>query len=152
MRRRSSLRLPHHDYGQPGAYFLTVCTEGKECLLGAIIDDAVRLSEIGEIVESCWWRIPRHLRSVELGAFVVMPNHVHGIVLLTDRATRVSPLRVVVGAFKACGSRNAGRRLWQRGYFERVIRDENELELIQQYIADNPVKWAIDGENPANLV
>jgi REP element-mobilizing transposase RayT len=99
-----------------------------------------------------------HFAAIALDAFVVMPNHFHGI-LLIRRATRASPLRrsgatpsslgAVVGAFKAGCSRRAGRALWQRGYYDRVVRDEEELGAIRQYIADNPCKWATDRENPA---
>lgn len=119
------------------------------CVLGSVAGGIVRPSALGRLVAACWRRLPLHHEAVEVDAFVVMPNHVHGIVILPERATQVSPLPVVVGAFKACATRAAGRPLWQRGYHDRVIRDERELTAIRQYIADNPAAWEADRENPA---
>ena len=152
MRRRNSLRLPEYDYHSAGAYFVTVCSRNRACLFGEIVEGRMRLNRTGQIVETCWRRIPSHLPSVTLDAFIVMPNHVHGIVLLNDRATQVSPVRLVVGAFKACASRNAGVPPWQRGYFDRIIRDEPELALARRYVADNPLKWAIDLKRQPRLL
>lgn len=149
MRARRHPRLRNFDYASPGAYFVTVCVRDRACVLGSVAGGIVRTGELGRLVAACWRRLPHHLEAVELDAFVVMPNHVHGIVILSERATRVSPLTVIVGAFKACATRAAGRPLWQRGYHDRVIRDERELTAIRQYIADNPAKWEADRENPA---
>ena len=81
---RRSTRLPGYDYAQPGAYFVTVCAMGRECLFGAVRDGQVVCSEFGEVVESCWHRIPEHFPCVETDAFVVMPNHINGIILMLD--------------------------------------------------------------------
>jgi putative transposase len=135
-----------------GAYFVTVCSRERACIFARVLDDRVDLSPIGGIVEESWFAIPRHHRGVQLDAFVVMPNHVHGIVAL-HRAGQVRPLPLpaIVGAFKGRASRIAGRRLWQRGYYERVIRGEEELGALREYIEQNPLRWALDRENPNHL-
>jgi putative transposase len=146
--KRKSSRLRDYDYASVGAYFVTACTRGRACLFGAIVADTMRLNRLGKIAEACWAGLPRHLPAVTLDAFVVMPNHIHGIVWLT-RAGHAPPLPFVIGSFKSAASRRVGERLWQRGFYDRVIRDEQELRALRQYIADNPLKWAIDRENPS---
>jgi REP element-mobilizing transposase RayT len=146
--KRVQLRLPWFDYSSTGAYFVTVCTRNHQCSLGQIVDGAVRLSAIGEMVLSCWNAIPDHFPHVTLDAFVVMPNHVHGVLLFADqRAGHARPLQTVVGSFKAAVSRWAGKTVWQRNYWERVIRNDDELNAIRAYIDDNPLRWPADPEN-----
>jgi len=90
---RRSIRLPGYDYSSAGAYYVTVVTQGRECLFGEIIDGEIYLTEYGEIVQKWWDEIPIHFPNVELGAFVVMPNHVHGIIFITTqrRGEVISP-------------------------------------------------------------
>ncbi len=182
--RRRSLRLPGFDYAQRGAYFVTVVAHDRACLFGDVVDGAMCLNEAGRVVESCWAAIPDHFPHVELDAFVVMPNHVHGIVLIVgdvsadvgtrdrakDGAKDFSPLPGRASTFrspsKTLGSivrgfkigvtkwmrANTGvRDVWQRNYFEHVIRNETALNRIRQYIIDNPARWQEDRENPANV-
>jgi len=80
--RRRSIRLKGYDYSQEGAYFVTICTHNRECILGEVANGEVLLNEFGKIVESAWFDLPKHYRNVELDAFVVMPNHVHGIIFI----------------------------------------------------------------------
>ena len=145
MQRRKRLRLSGFDYSTPGAYFVTVRARAGACLFGRVADGRNEPSRLGRIVESAWQSIPRHHAGVYLDAFVLMPNHVHGIIWLR-RAGQVRPLRLpaVVGAFKARASRIAGRPLWQRGYHERVMRDEAELAALRTYIVENPLRWTLD--------
>jgi putative transposase len=147
---RRSLRLANYDYASAGAYFITVCALDRRCLFGAVADDEMRTSALGKLVSTCWIQIPHHFPSVALDAFVVMPNHLHGILWLT-RAGHAPPLHRVVGAFKSAASRAAGQHLWQRSFHDRVIRNDAELQLIRQYVIDNPLKWALDRENPGRL-
>jgi putative transposase len=147
--RRRSLRLAGFDYSQPGAYFVTICTGNRRCTLGEIRDCEMRLNHAGQVIAACWDEIPLHFPNAELDAFVVMPNHVHGILVLTEpRARHASPLHVIVSSFKAAVSKRIGRALWQRNYFEHVIRGEKELNRIRGYIEDNPANWPTDEENP----
>lgn len=149
MQQRKRLRLPTYDYSTPGAYFVTVCARDGACIFGRVVADQTELSRLGRIVEGAWRSIPRHHAGVRIDAFVVVPNHVHGIIWL-DRAGQVRPLPIpaVVGGFKARASRITGRSLWQRSYHERVVRDETELTALRTYIAENPPRWAVDRENP----
>lgn len=144
---RKSPRIRDYDYATAGAYFVTLCARDRECLFGRIADDRMRLSRVGQVVKGCWTDIPAHFRTAGLDAFVVMPNHVHGIVWLS-RAGHAPPLPVVIASFKAAASRAAGQALWQRSFHDRVIRSESELQAMRQYVVDNPIKWAVDRENP----
>jgi len=160
---RRSIRLQGFDYSQPGAYFVTVCTRERACLFGDVVDGEMRLNEAGRIVEQCWSAISIHFPNVVLDAFVVMPNHVHGIVLIageTVGAKNVSPLP---GTSKTIGSIVRGFKIgvtkwfrdncgigevWQRNYYEHIIRDDGSLNRIREYIRNNPMRWAFDRENP----
>lgn len=104
---RRSIRLKGYDYTQPGAYFITICTQGRECLFGEIIDGEMHLDEAGQIVVQTWQDLPNHVSNVQLDAFVVMPNHVHGIIIITDRTCMVGSGSVGSGSVGA-GSVGAG--------------------------------------------
>ena len=149
---RKRLRLSHHDYAMPGAYFVTVCAHNRACLFGTIADGTVRLSETGTIVLRIWQKLPAHYPNVGLDEFVVMPNHLHGVVVIEKERGR--PLSTLMQSFKSFATREIkAHRLtdgavWQRGYYEHVVRDEDDLTVIRQYIQDNPVKWDLDDENP----
>lgn len=166
---RRSIRLKGYDYAHPGVYFVTICTGGKRCTLGRVAGDRVELFPLGRIVRECWLEIPRHRGRVELDAFVVMPNHFHALVIQHavpgPRARQVAPLQLaprlrpdtlgaVIHAFKAAVTRRARRELgitgavWQRSYYEHVVRNGDDLVEIQNYIQMNPLRWAFDRENP----
>jgi REP element-mobilizing transposase RayT len=147
VRTRKRLRLLGYDYGTTGAYFVTVVARDGLCLFGDVVDDDIALSPLGELVQRAAEGIGTFHAGVELDTFVVMPNHVHAIVGL-DRRRRPPPVPAVVGAFKARASRGADRALWQRGYHDRIIRDEQELAALRQYIETNPLRWALDREHP----
>lgn len=166
-----------YDYSETGAYFVTVCTQSRRELFGTVDVTDVRLTEIGQIVADRWAALPRHHCNLRLDAFVVMPNHVHGALLLgADRATGAagraptvlprrfgapdpSSLSTIVGSFKSSATKHVnlargtpGKTLWQRNYFEHVIRDDDDLIAIRQYIADNPAQWTLDEYHPARLL
>jgi len=165
---RRSIRLPAYDYTQPGAYFVTVVTYQRECLVDEIADGQVRLTRYGEIVHSEWLRSAQVRPEIGLDEFVVMPNHIHGIVIIRGAvlvgAHGRAPLHPYrsprslgsfVAGFKSAATKriNALRRMpgvpvWQRNYYERVVRNEEELNRIRQYILENPLRWAEDPENP----
>jgi REP element-mobilizing transposase RayT len=171
---RQSIRLKDYDYSSPGAYFVTICTWQKKCVLGEIIDSEMQLNEAGKIANSAWRDLPNHYRHVRLDESVVMPNHFHGIIWITgsgfkpDRLeidskraglkpapTRWHALPEVIRGFKSFSARQInvfrqtpGTSVWQRNYYERVIRNEEELNRAREYILNNPRKWALDEENP----
>jgi putative transposase len=125
-------------------------------VLGEVVDDnRVVLSLTGSIVRDAWSSLSEFDRSVALDEFVIMPNHIHGILMLIERS---AALPAIIGSFKSrstrtsnAASNRAGDRLWQRSYHENVIRDERALERIREYIVSNPAKWHVDLENPANF-
>jgi putative transposase len=135
-------------------------------MFGEVVNGAVQLNDFGRIVQIVWDELPNHYSGIECDAFVVMPNHVHGIVVLTDlpvgAGLKPAPTRThhglgeIVRAFKTFSSRRTnkfrntqGFSLWQRNYFEHVIRSEESFSRIRQYILDNPAQWEFDRENPA---
>jgi len=178
---RRSIRLKGYDYRQAGMYFFTICTKDRAYLFGEVVDGEMRLNEMGEIVRHCWLTIPEHFPHALLDEFMVMPNHVHGIILLTDPdvgrsknvgATHASPLPTnvsstqprgphrqsiasIVGSFKSAATKRInehrnmpGFPVWQRNYYEHIIRNEESLTQIRQYILNNPGQWEFDRENP----
>ncbi len=143
---RRRLRLADYDYAQTGACFVTICTRSHTCVFGAVLDGEMVRNDAGETVARSWDEIPRHFPEVELDAFVVMPNHVHGVLMLAGepaRAGHARPLHVIVGSFKSAVSRRLGS-VWQRSYWERVVRSQDELDQIRAYIEDNPLHWPVD--------
>ena len=164
---RRSIRLPDYDYGQPGAYFVTICTHDRVCLFGDVVDGRMHPTDFGRITRDEWRRTKRVRDNVALDTFVVMPNHVHGIVVITHRpdsrgespfapTTREfrSPshtLGAIVRGFKGAATRRVNRRrgtpgepVWQRGYYEHVIRTRRALDRIRRYICQNPARWHRD--------
>lgn len=173
---RRSVRLQGFDYAQTGAYFVTIVTQNRAPFFGEIIEGEMRLNDAGLVIE-CWWQdLGRRFPSVLTDAFMVMPNHIHGITLVGGRAERNdqgdhigSPLQLdpslasIVGWFKTMttndyilGVKQDGwspfdGRLWQRNYYEHIIRNERALDNIRAYIASNPARWQDDDENPARV-
>lgn len=158
-----------YDYAEPGAYFVTVCAQGHEILFAGIQDGQVRPNECGRIVEQSWLDLPARFPAVELDVFVVMPNHVHGVLFILPEGAGAqqagsqqagAPLAAptlgdIMRVFKSKSAiavnrtlRRKERRVWQRSYYDRIIRDEAELIRVQQYIIDNPLRWELDRENP----
>jgi REP element-mobilizing transposase RayT len=156
---RRSIRLPAHDYASAGAYFITIVTKERECLFD---DDALRRA-----VDDAWHLLAQHNPNIRLDTYVVMPNHIHGILFIdgprrggsrtapTGAPVKTKPLGRLVGSFKVMSTKavnilrdTPGVPLWQRNYYERIIRNTAELARIRQYIRDNPANWATDPENP----
>jgi putative transposase len=169
-RHRRSIRLREYDYTEVGAYFVTICAYNRECLFGEIVHGEMRLNGFGKTIEDEWLRTATIRPYIELGEVVIMPNHVHGIVSIRDEGrgkARLAPttgtfgypvggsLPTIIGAFKSASTKRInemrgtpGAPLWQRNYFEHVIRNEAELNRIREYIALNPSRWDNDLNNP----
>ncbi|MDY6893607.1 MAG: transposase [Chloroflexota bacterium] len=208
---RHSIRLRGYDYSQDGAYFVTICVQGHECLLGEIVDGQMILNNAGKMVREIWLEIPEHYPGVQIDEFTVMPNHIHGIIIVTtsvgatpsgcpdypEQADELpgqarGPQQEQMGEStgqageskgQARGPAPTGRlslpdvvhrfkslttaryrhgvmqnhwqpfygKLWQRNYWERIVRNERELNLIRRYIIENPLRWEVDEENPVNI-
>ncbi len=171
--------MKDYDYSQRGAYYITICTFNHRCNLGEVKDGKMLISQSGKVILESWNAIPLHFAHVALDSFVVMPNHIHGILMLLDdpagtacRAPTEKPginaqermsnpisgsLPTIIGSFKAAVSKRInelrntpGASFWQRGYYEHVIRNEIELNSKCEYILNNPFKWELDRNNPAN--
>ncbi|WP_456414008.1 transposase [Oceanithermus profundus] len=167
--RRKPTRLADFDYRSPGAYFVTLVAHKRVCLFGEVVEGKLKLNALGRIVEDVWTGLPDHYPHIELDAFVVMPNHFHGLVILqpdpavvgegfkpSPTAIRRHGLSEIVRALKTFSARriNAlrgtpGQRLWQRSYHDRIVRNETELNRLRAYIATNTLCWHLDRENPA---
>jgi len=173
---RKRLRLKDYDYSLGGAYFVTICVDQMRTLLGKVHDGKVELNTIGQMVEGVWLELPDHYAGVVLDAHVIMPNHMHGIVGLIDPATTHRPdvgagprarpqprlsLIELVKRYKSLttnryhklkattGAIHLPTRLWQRSFWDRVIRNHAELQLVQDYIANNALRWELErGRHP----
>lgn len=183
------MRLQNFDYTAAGAYFVTICTHQRAEVFGLIEAGKVELSSAGKVVESVWKEIPTHHAYVELDEFVVMPNHIHGILVINESpvgarviapdsisasnptiasvgaqfiapksspidSNRAGTIGGIVRAFKArCThaihqEQSEQTPIWQRNYYEHIIRNEKELLAIREYIANNPMQWDLDANNP----
>lgn len=162
--RRKAIRLRGYDYSQAGEYFVTICTKDREHIFGKIEGGRMLLNGFGEIVALCWNDLPNHYPCIQTDEFIVMPNHVHGIIVITESdpvgegsepsPTRRHPLSEIVRSFKTFSARRInecrgtpGVSVWQRNYFEHIIRNERSLERIREYIVSNPERWIADEDN-----
>ena len=166
---RKSVRLRNYDYRQSGAYYLTICANRKSCVFGEIRRGKMILNDLGMLTHRLWRQIAVKRPNVELDAFVVMPNHLHGIMMIVDdkstegsgerkeRQSRRSEtlvsgsLGAIVGQFKRAVSISSNtldqapeQPIWQRSYYEHVIRSERSLMEIRKYIVENPARWSED--------
>ncbi len=186
---RRSIRLSNYDYTQDGAYFITLCTYNRDLLLGVIEQDSVQLSPVGGMVQEEWLRTPAIHTYVTLDEYVIMPNHIHMIIILDHNrdnvtnadnvivgakrrfapttppttsptpvtsGTRAGSIGAIIQGFKAVTTRRyhhlckvSGTPLWQRNYYEHIIRHEKDLHAIRAYIQLNPARWLEDADNPA---
>ena len=178
--RRRSIRLKGFDYTEPGAYFVTIVTQDRSCLFGEVVDGHMELNSAGVVITRWWLELTRKFTTVEADAYIVMPNHCHGIIVIADPTVGAdlcvgppngrtgahagAPLPTIIQWFKTMTTNDYMRgvrrfgwptfrgQLWQRSYFEHIIRDADSLTRIRQYIIDNPARWAFDRENPALMV
>ena len=165
---RHTVRIKDYDYAQAGLYFVTICTQDRENLFGEIVDDEMRLNEIGEIAATCWNNLPRTFPNLILDQWVIMPNHLHGILCLEDtrpehrkveasqrpNGTTAGSINAMIQNFKSIGARKinahrgtAGAPVWQRNYWEHIIRNEKSYTRIATYIINNPLTWEKDELN-----
>jgi len=170
---RRSIRLKDYDYSQTGAYFITICTNNNKCIFGSVEDGAMRLNKYGVIVKNEWLKTAELRLNVVLDEYVVIPNHFYGIIMVVDdcrgtarRAPTVerfskpvpNSLPTIVRSFKSAVTKRINEMrgkceipIWQRNYYEHVIRNEDKLNEIRQYIQNNPLGWHLDWENPERV-
>ncbi len=158
---RRSIRLKGYDYSQAGAYFVTICAHNRKCLFGEIVSGKTALNGYGAIIADSWQWLKQQYQYVDLDEWAVMPNHLHGIIMIRGRGgsrtapTNRKPLGRLVGAFKTVSARRIneirntlGAAVWQRNYYEHIIRNDIELNRIREYIIHNPATWDTDNVNP----
>jgi putative transposase len=168
---RRSVRIEPFDYAQPAAYFITICAHANRNIFGEIVSETMRLNALGKIVEESWRALPSHFSNIRLAAHVFMPNHLHGIVSIQDTVRRSpqktgsdvlvyppgarrfgagvrSSIPTIVRSFKSAVSKKARAMLrkplfqvWQRGYHEHIIRNQDDFEETCEYIRLNPMRW-----------
>ena len=171
---RRSIRLKNYDYASPGAYFVTIVTHRRQCLFGNVMDGQMRLNEFGEIVRDEWLKTETIRPRVQLDEYVIMPNHVHGIIIINDDNRRGTlqhaptimqrtptieqfgkptsdSIPTIIRLLKSATTKRINEYrntpavpVWQRNYNEHIIRNETELQQIRQYIANNPINWEND--------
>ena len=138
---RKPNRLPEFDYGQQGAYYITVCTKNHRNMFWVDVH-TFELSEAGKIVETAICQIPDYYRNVHLEQYVVMPNHIH-VLLLIDGDGEKS-ISTIIGSMKRWATKQIGRSVWQKGFYDHVIRDEQDFLTKWNYIYTNPYRWLED--------
>ncbi len=213
---RRSIRLKGYDYRQPGAYFITICTQDRACLFGTVVEGEMHINDAGRMVQRWWDELNRKFHNVQTDAFVIMPNHIHGIIIIhpvgADLCVRpenscvhpenlcIRPENLCVrpkwnarpgdagvrtdarGAHTGAGGAHTGaplpeivrwlktmttneyirrvkndgwtlfrKRLWQRNYYDHIIRNDESLNRIRRYIVENPLRWHLDRENPDRI-
>ena len=164
---RRSPRLPGYDYRQSGTYFVTICAEQMRSRFGTIVEGELQLNSLGQLVGDEWQRLAIARANVKLDRFVVMPNHLHGLIRIGEEhehdsrhvpeaetgpvSMQAGSLGAIVGQFKAAVSRRAkaegiagDTRIWQRGYYDHIVRDQRSLNEIRRYILENPGRWHDD--------
>jgi REP element-mobilizing transposase RayT len=169
---RRSTRLEGRNYAQPGTYYVTILTHERECLLGDIVDGEMRLSEIGKIAQECWMETPKHFPNASLDEFRVMPNHLHGILVLNKVRTRHAvslprteqfgkpvpgSIPTIIRSFKSAATKSInefqgspGDVVWHGRFHDHIICDTKDLIRIRRYIQENPMNWQHDDDNPRN--
>jgi len=145
---RMSVRLKEYDYSQPGAYFITVCTQKGECVFGDVVGGEIVLNQLGEIVKTEWLKTFDLRRNLILDEYIVMPNHFHGIIIVINNDSRGTLQRAPTFEQFCRPVSNSilindihqtpGIPLWQRNYYEHIIRNEDGLNKIREYIQNNP--------------
>jgi putative transposase len=169
---RRSIRLKEYDYGLPGAYFVTICTHRRECLFGEIVEGKMHLSKAGMVLQGIWEKLPQRYLNTGINVAMIMPNHFHGIITIDVGAIHESPLRMpmvttsrrkmllskMVRYFKMNSAKQInylrgtpGQPVWQRNYYEHVIRNEIDLQETREYIQNNPLKWPEDENHPDHM-
>ena len=171
---RKNIRLKKYDYSQGGYYFVTICTQNREAILGNVVNGKMILNEFGKIVDEKINELKKY-KNIDIDIYCVMPNHIHMIIILVGADPRVRPnvlgstqgstptvgeyvkrlktltTRIYIENVKMNRWPPFDKRLWQRNYYEHIIRNETEYLKIKEYIQLNPIMWERDRNNPKNM-
>lgn len=192
---RRSIRLKGYDYTQAGAYFITICSHQREHVFGEIVNGEMKLNKFGLVAKQQWEKLPERFPNIELGAFILMPNHEHGIIQIIERERRgtadtsrkgiagnlrnldedssryaltknqqkfgkmiPNSIPTILRSYKSAVAYRINLMrgvkaapVWQRNYYDHIVRNEKELELITKYIDYNPLNWQLDRDNLENI-
>lgn len=152
---RRSLRVAGYDYSNGGAYFVTICSLDRKCIFGEIVDSCVKLTLPGQMAVESWQWLSERYPFVSLDEWILMPNHLHAIIWLDNGCSK--PLGSLIGAYKTVSTKRINElhdlttQIWQRNYYEHIIRGDKALLALRQYIRDNPAQWQVDKENPGRI-
>ena len=155
MRNRKLNRLQDYDYSREGYYFVTVCVQDKQRIFGEIHHGEMALNKYGNIINDAWRWLGDQYDYVALDECVIMPDHIHGIICIYNArrggsrtAPTIKPLGRLIGAFKTVSTKHInqmrntpGMQLWQRSFYDHIIRSEEDLNRVREYIANNPLQW-----------
>jgi putative transposase len=151
---RQSIRLNGYDYSTSGGYFITICTHEREHLFGDIVDGIMELNIFGNIARSHWQQLSQHHSNIIMDESIVMPNHLHGIIILESSTDYQKSISEIIRGFKTFSAKAINKErglrsvpVWQRSYYDRIIRNESELDHVRQYIINNPRNWDADKNN-----
>ncbi len=171
-KQRRTIRLSGYDYSRPGEYFITICTQNRFCLFGEVVNGSMILNKYGQIAKNEWIKTAEIRDNVVLDVFIIMPNHVHGIIRIINKISihdqnqqnknesnkfrsPSKTIGAIIRGYKSAVTtkintvdRLPGRKIWQRNYYEHIIRNEQELKRIREYIIQNPMNWMDDQINP----
>ena len=172
VQKRKANRLTDYDYSRSGYYFVTICTKDRGPWFGEIRDGEMALNQCGESARVRWLEIPTHFKSVQLDAYIVMPNHIHGIIIINgddhddnnvrnrhacslpqNKNRQYQKLPVIIGSYKAAVAKSIHQIMpdqdfrWQKSFYDHIIRNDASLNQVREYIMNNPLNWANDVEN-----
>ena len=157
---RKSIRLKDYNYASDGAYFLTICAQNKEHLFGNIVNGKIILNSAGEMIRKWLFELKSKFENIELDEYIIMPNHIHLIIFILNSAYGIPQIvqwlktmitNEYIRNVKQNNWKPFDKKIWQRNYYDRVVRNEKELDKIRKYIFENPLKWELDRNNPENL-
>ncbi len=169
--RRKSIRLEGYDYSQAGTYYITICTFLRESFFGHTENAKIILTPVGAIACKYWKEIPYHFQHADVDVFIIMPNHIHGLIQISDENKNVvaehvqpesndskisSSIGSIIKQYKGSVTRWCKKNhyldfKWQNNFYEHIVRNEKELNRIRQYIITNPLKWEYDRDNVASI-
>ncbi|NOR44107.1 MAG: transposase [Candidatus Delongbacteria bacterium] len=151
MKDRKPNRLKSYDYNRRGYYYVTICTQDKAKSFGKIINEKMELSKIGNIANKIWFTIPEYHKNIKLDTFIIMPDHIHCIIILENSAIKTNRSKMILSktihAFKSAITRDIRENLnnnyfaWEKSFYDHIIRDDMILNRIRKYILDNPSNW-----------
>lgn len=160
---RKPNRLKEYDYSQSGYYYVTICMQNRGYIFGDISDDGMILNQCGDIAKNSWLDLANHHKNIQLDAFVIMPNHIHGIIIINNpvgnrpacSVNKNNNLSVIIGSYKSTVTKQINRInnivfQWQKSFHDHIIRTTDSLKNIREYIVNNPLTWETDENNLIN--